>query len=134
MVHEFKQTWMGRKLVRRTGWHYVPTLSHWCPACEEVHDFAVEQPFTNGAKWTWNGIRSAPSFEPSMNIRVGPYPEGLKETGMVDICHYFLRNGQIQFLPDCTHSHAGKTVPLPDIPAETVGKFTPIEGDPNDAS
>jgi hypothetical protein len=31
------------------------------------------------------------------------------------ICHCFIRDGQIQFLLDCTHALAGQTVPLPPI-------------------
>ena len=30
------------------------------------------------------------------------------------VCHSFVVNGQIQFLPDCTHALAGQTVPIPD--------------------
>lgn len=31
------------------------------------------------------------------------------------ICHSFVRDGQIQYLGDCTHEYAGKTVDLPDF-------------------
>ena len=30
-------------------------------------------------------------------------------------CHLYLKDGQIQFLADCTHSLAGKTVPMEDF-------------------
>lgn len=30
-------------------------------------------------------------------------------------CHSFVTDGKIQFLADCTHELAGKTVPLPDL-------------------
>ena len=29
-------------------------------------------------------------------------------------CHSFIRDGKIQYLNDCTHEFAGKTVELPD--------------------
>ena len=29
------------------------------------------------------------------------------------VCHSFVRNGRIEFLGDCTHGLAGKTVDLP---------------------
>ncbi|MCZ4340562.1 hypothetical protein O4H52_03015 [Sphingomonadaceae bacterium G21617-S1] len=32
------------------------------------------------------------------------------------VCHSFVRNGQIEFLSDCTHALAGQTVPLPPFP------------------
>ena len=82
---------------------------HWCPGCENMHMVAVDQPFrTNGAQWRWNGDVLAPTFEPSMNIGPGTKLQ----------CHYFLRAGRIEFLPDCHHRLAGQTVDLPDIPTE----------------
>jgi len=32
-------------------------------------------------------------------------------------CHYFIKAGQIEFQGDSTHALAGKTVPLPPLPA-----------------
>lgn len=124
----FRQSWLGAKLVRREGWHGVPTINHWCPACGEVHGFAVDAPFSNGAKWSFDGNIEAPTFAPSMNITNGPFPVGSSRAGKTEVCHYFLREGKIQYLGDCTHELAGQTVPLPDIPAEIVGRWTPIEG------
>jgi hypothetical protein len=31
------------------------------------------------------------------------------------VCHSYVREGQIQFLGDCTHKLAGQTVPLPPV-------------------
>lgn len=96
----------------KLGW------SHWCAGCNEEHLIAVEQPFSNGARWTFDGNESAPTFSPSVNIRTGPYPWDPNETdhGCVDVCHYFLRAGVIEYLGDCTHALSGKSVPLPDLP------------------
>lgn len=88
---------------------------HWCPACEELHAFAVDRPFHNGARWTFDGNLDAPTFAPSMNIAVGPFPDG-----RVERCHYFLKAGRIQFLGDCTHKLAGQTIDLPDLPASVL--------------
>jgi hypothetical protein len=30
-------------------------------------------------------------------------------------CHFFVRDGQIQFLEDCHHNLKGKTVPMEDL-------------------
>ena len=106
---------VGAKIVRREGSHSVPTFDHWCPACGQMHGFAVDQPFRNGARWTFNGDGNCPTFSPSMNIAVGPFPDGRLER-----CHYFLKGGQIQYLGDCTHAMAGQTVDLPDIPRERL--------------
>ena len=84
---------------------------HFCPACNEIHQFAIEKPFSNGHKWTFDGNVDRPTFGPSMNIVIGP-----DETGKKTICHYWLKNGQLQYLADCTHALRGMTLPLPPIP------------------
>lgn len=89
-------------------------IHHWCPACKELHPFAVDKPFSNGARWTWNGKTDKPTFSPSMNITVGPHGEEKR----IERCHYWLRDGRIQYLPDCTHEMKGKTIDLPPIPAD----------------
>jgi hypothetical protein len=102
-----------------TGGH----LAHWCPACKELHEIAVERPFNNGARWTFNGSYELPTFTPSMNIRIGPYPDGSKKAGKMDICHYFLREGQLIYLSDCTHALAGQTIPVPDLPQSVLDQI-----------
>lgn len=92
-----------------------PMIAHWCPACAELHPFSCEEPQRNGAKWTWNGDAYFPTFEPSMNIRTGPFPDGRFE-----VCHYFLRGGVIEYLGDCTHGMAGMKVAIPVIPEEKL--------------
>lgn len=93
--------------------------AHWCPACEEAHVYATDNPQRNGAKWTFDGNLDRPTFTPSMLIRIGPrptVPEGRPDAGQVDVCHYFLTAGSIQYLADCTHALKGQTIPLPDLP------------------
>ena len=72
-----------------------------CPGCgcgHIVHVQPAKNPIT-GASWSWNGDMDSPTFTPSIQVRG---------------CHCFIRNGQIEFLTDCTHELAGKTVPIPD--------------------
>ena len=112
------------KKLRRT----VNGYAHWCPGCDEMHIFAVDQPFTNGAKWTFDGNVDAPTFSPSMNIRTGPRPMvpiGRPDAGRIDVCHYFLKGGLIQFLGDCTHALKAQTVPLPDLPPLSRDQMEP---------
>ena len=106
---------LSAKMVRTArveagGKVYGDRPAHWCPGCEELHEFAVERPFHNGARWTWDGNVDAPTFSPSMNI------------GVTERCHYFLKAGRLQFLGDCTHAFRGQTVPLPDLPESVVAK------------
>lgn len=114
---------MGNKLMRISDFlrKTESGYSHWCPACDERHNFYVDRPTNKGARWTFDGNVEMPTFTPSMNIRRGPrpiVPKGRTDAGQVDVCHYFLRNGEIQFLGDCTHALAGKTVPLPKFPED----------------
>lgn len=83
--------------------------SIWCPACKNEHPFDKN-------RWQFNGDSEKPTFEPSMLIRIGPMPKGHPDEGKYDVCHSFVRGGQIIYLSDCTHSYAGQTVDLPDIP------------------
>lgn len=94
-------------------------LSFWCPGCDEAHVLRV-----SGAGrpcWTWNGNAERPTFSPSILVTYThwepPAPTDQPQTAVTDVCHSFVRDGQIQFLGDCTHKLAGQTVPLPEWPA-----------------
>ncbi len=76
--------------------------AYWCPGCECAHQVAVSTPNEAGAHWQWNGNAEAPTFSPSVHI--------------VGRCHCFVRAGRIEFMADCAHVLAGKTVDVPDWP------------------
>ena len=60
--------------------------------------------------WSWNGNKLKPTFSPSILTRLRWGPEGK------EICnHVFVRDGKIQYLGDCTHEYAGKTLELPRL-------------------
>lgn len=123
------------KYLRRIGaaeGHTGRGYSHWCPACEEMHAFAVDEPFSNGARWTFDGNLDAPTFSPSMHIKTGRFadpnyrdPDG----DLSSVCHYFLRAGQIQYLGDCTHALKGQTVALPELPEGYRDRLSRHPGD-----
>lgn len=94
-------------------------FAHWCPGCEEMHHIAVTEPNHCGARWSFDGNVNAPTFSPSINISSPEhtFADGVKIPA--ERCHYFLKAGQLQFLGDCTHALAGKTVPLPELPPHT---------------
>lgn len=58
--------YMGTKLRRTAN-----GIAHWCPACKGVHVFTIDNPNSNGARWTWDGNIEAPTFTPSMKITWG---------------------------------------------------------------
>ena len=78
-----------------------------CPGCKEAH--AIDD------SWQFNGDFAKPTFSPSFLTWNDPDPraaEGSKfRTGWR--CHSFIKDGQMQFLGDCTHALAGQTVPIP---------------------
>jgi hypothetical protein len=108
----------GYKLVRLDKKYWPPGgYGHWCPGCNSGHEINVDRPNASGAKWTFDGNMDCPTFSPSINLQINPpgnphYQPDVKSAR----CHYFIRAGRIQFLPDCTHALAGQTVDLPDIP------------------
>ena len=75
-----------------------------CPGCEMHHALTEE--------WEFNGNFERPTFSPSLLCR---WPRGYGKIKKDLVCHSFIRNGNIQFLGDCTHNLAGQTVELPDV-------------------
>ncbi len=87
-------------------------LRHWCPGCQALHPIHVAE--ANGQRpstsvWSWNKDAERPTFSPSIRV--------LGE-GNTTRCHYFIREGKIEFCRDSNHHLAGKTVELPDIPQD----------------
>jgi hypothetical protein len=79
---------------------------HWCPACGKAHALnlsSVDHP--TGMKWFFNGNFLRPTFTPGVTLEEG----GCR-------CSYSLRDGYIQFAPDCTHALAGQGVAMPAFP------------------
>lgn len=74
-----------------------------CPGCNDVHQI-------DPARWTWNGSLEKPTFSPSVLVTWTDWVE--PERGGPKVCHSFVVEGQMQFLGDCTHALAGKTVPI----------------------
>ena len=72
-----------------------------CPGCNVLHRVAV----TGRNKWDWNGSTEAPTFMPSVKVTYGDKR----------VCHSFIKDGHIQFLSDCYHDKAGKTVEMDDV-------------------
>ena len=97
----------------------------WCPGCKEHHGVWTKKRNILGATWSFNGDMEKPTFDPSLLIRgkrplIGDEYRRIMAGERLDIpdlvCHSFIRDGQIQFLSDCTHELAGKTVPMEEEP------------------
>lgn len=88
-----------------------------CPGCDMDHH--VYYGSGPGPRWTWNGSADKPTFSPSVLTHFNQWnPRGVpreQQTLQECVCHIFVTDGQIQFLGDCTHKLAGRTVELPDM-------------------
>ena len=83
-----------------------------CPGCTayagywQVHAVSIDparaRQMRDGSKpcWSFNRDVERPTLAPSVN-----YP---------DWCHFFVRDGQIEYQGDCKHGMAGQTVELPE--------------------
>lgn len=87
------------------------TLAIYCPGCKMLHPIYLSHPSHKGPTWVWNEDVNTPTFSPSLLVR---YPWGPEQRQVT--CHSFIRDGQWQFLDDCTHELKGQTVPIPSIP------------------
>lgn len=87
-------------------------LLFWCPGCDGAHMVRVASTDLPGG-WTFNGNHERPTFSPSILVTYNGPDAGIDDAPPA-VCHSFVRDGQIQFLGDCTHALAGQTVPLPD--------------------
>ncbi len=79
------------------------TMLFYCPDCKEHRGYCVKG---GPPKWEWDKSMTKPTFSPSLNVleRI----DGKSRTK----CHLFVKKGRIQFLGDCLHELAGKTVDM----------------------
>lgn len=83
-------------------------------------------------KWTWNGDTEKPTLKPSVLTMAGHFAPDFKESDSCWCkyyaahpdetpvfhcfrCHTWINDGMVQFLSDCSHELAGKTLPLLDL-------------------
>lgn len=98
----------------------------YCPGCRRGHAYRVSPSDPAcGPVWAFDGNRDRPTFSPSLLNHEVTVPEGEPAEWGSPRCHLFLNGGMIQFLPDCSHDHAGKTVPMVDWPEQYHVTFDP---------
>jgi hypothetical protein len=79
-----------------------------CPGCGNSHFLNTNQQY--GGVWKFDGNFDKPTCSPSFLVNSHD-PKSR--------CHFFIRNGQIQYLNDCHHSLKGKTVDMIDLTTDT---------------
>lgn len=91
---------------------------HPCEASEATHvELHTPGPFTRrimpvilkGSRhgtncWSWNGDTERPTLKPSILTWTDDHR-----------CHTWINDGQVIFLPDCSHEFAGKTMDLLEV-------------------
>lgn len=96
----------------------------WCLGCKHAHGYTVHPDYYIDSEfyknrhqplWKFNGDLTRPTLTPSMRSYY-THPTHHQD---ITTCHFFVRDGQIEYLSDCQHEYAGKTIPLPDFPLET---------------
>lgn len=83
--------------------HTLPV--RWLPPGKIESPHVAKQPH-----WDFNGDFESPTFSPSILSTAE-----LGSDRQRWVCHSFVRGGCIEYLMDCTHDGAGKTVTLDDI-------------------
>lgn len=93
----------------------------YCEGCGHSHGFRTatweqptglteEQKKLFQHKWTFNGNLEKPTIRPSLHIWIED-----KNGNKTTTCHSFVTDGKIEYLSDCRHKLAGKTIDMPDF-------------------
>jgi hypothetical protein len=81
------------------------TLMWHCLGCGCGHGVPVK----GERAWGWNGSFDSPTLTPSVLV----YPHDATHPFKPQVrCHCFIKDGRIEYLPDCGHILAGQTVEM----------------------
>ena len=78
-----------------------------CPGCKEIHQVWTDKE-DKVSPWDFNGDINKPTISPSILVQWSCGNKKFK-------CHSYIKNGEIQYLSDCTHELAGQIIELPEI-------------------
>lgn len=81
------------------------SYAFFCNGCDMPHVINVDP--AKQPCWGFDNNLESPTFSPSVLVN---YKVGEKN----NICHSFVKAGQIQYLGDCTHKLVSQTVDIPD--------------------
>ena len=88
-----------------------------CPGCDGFHRYRVGfhflqvVPHPKRPHWQFNGNERCPTFSPSVKVH-GPFWIEERQEWINFICHFFITDGRIRYLADCTHQLAGQTIAM----------------------
>lgn len=84
-----------------------------CPGCKHLHSVCPK-------RWNWNGSLESPTFSPS----VRHFYQHHETNQEITICHYFVKDGNIQFCGDCEHELKNQIVPLSELTENDLSSLT----------
>lgn len=85
----------------------------WCEGCDTHHAYTTKLgQGETGPCWQGPGDPTAPTFSPSLLCNGNTPAKDLHPHTTAHRCHLYVRNGQVQYLSDCSHHLAGRTVPI----------------------
>lgn len=111
-------------------------ISFYCLGCQETHMVRTVGP----RSWGFNNNLERPTITPSVLVKTGHflhnppvkgrcycdwterYPDKEPMQWRCVICHTFVTDGKIIYLPDCSHAFAGQTIDLPDVSQWPTGE------------
>ena len=107
---------MGIVLSKKLYQSQPGDIGFLCPACKTMHFFYTKDYPHPGPKWDFDGNVESPTVYPSLLLSTNiPRNDAEREVPVTYTeCHFFIRNGMIEYCSDSPHSLAGQTVPIPD--------------------
>lgn len=85
-------------------------LFYWCEGCGHCHHVPVD----GSRGWQFSGTIENPSLSPS----VRHFYTDPETSAQITVCHYWLKNGNIEYCGDCQHKFANTTRQLISIPED----------------
>ena len=104
--------------------------NNWYIKCKQGdHYHSFTSPFIiipSNSHWVWDGSVECPTIRPSVKETrgvSGQSYEDFKRTGPSYINHYYITQGKIEYISDCTHESANKTEDIEPWTEEEIAKF-----------
>lgn len=80
-----------------------------CKGCKCHHVYYTVSQHKGALVWLFNGDMEKPTFRASLLVNAD------LSCPSTPRCHIFVTDGKIQYLNDCTHELAGKTIEMEDV-------------------
>jgi hypothetical protein len=87
-------------------------LVFWCEGCQRNHYASIGG--DPRIKWDFNGSLEKPTLSPSVKYSSRNLGKD-KDAEVSECCHFFVRDGKIEFCGDCTHEYAGQTLDMKPV-------------------